>query len=584
MNKKLPNLSDLYENAGDPSGDVSFRGGPYGFGGSKQLVAINPATAAIEKQTQDEIGSNVDTQSWIMRKNRRLPPIESQDLNQRTPAAAAIKESDEILQEREASDILYRDLPGWPPQPNALVLQKDFVPDPDNKLYLDPLSGQPLEYLGATLDFSPIEDIDTDDWYDLEKNYIDKIDQIQFDLQTEEFKSQSQRAYFYAMANKGGKKGKKWKKMAAEFEKSTPKNKKLPKKINKESLIASKSPMSRGYNNMQGNALVRPAVFIDPKSNIIDEPIDPVGSMGAIGYPRKYVPDDYEARLKQYDQYIMGTADILGGKRLQMHQNPILMPEENNYNEDLQLMDEEDMIETISETEKKSAAEKHKVRRASSTSGLGLGTSALSEIIDHLVKEELQIHKLSPSPQETELNASEEFEKNRKEVLGDLHSDKLTESKFCIDTDEELKQKKAKYTSPTKPKAWARSKRIAKAKYGLKPTRRLLNWPSVRAVAKAEELYRQAGGRWKRIKHRSDELKENLIADEKILFLENITFEDTIKTNLLLEKNTPTNPSLWSRAKAQAKKKFKVYPSAYANAWAAKWYKGKGGGWRKKGK
>ena len=75
-------------------------------------------------------------------------------------------------------------------------------------------------------------------------------------------------------------------------------------KINKESLIANKSPMSRGYNNMQGNALVRPAVFIDPKSNIIDEPIDPVGSMGAIGYPKKFIPDDYEARLKQQEGLI----------------------------------------------------------------------------------------------------------------------------------------------------------------------------------------------------------------------------------------------------------------------------------------
>lgn len=42
----------------------------------------------------------------------------------------------------------------------------------------------------------------------------------------------------------------------------------------------------------------------------------------------------------------------------------------------------------------------------------------------------------------------------------------------------------------------------------------------------------------------------------------------------------PTNPSLWSRAKSLARKKFKVYPSAYANAWASKWYKSKGGGWR----
>jgi len=45
-------------------------------------------------------------------------------------------------------------------------------------------------------------------------------------------------------------------------------------------------------------------------------------------------------------------------------------------------------------------------------------------------------------------------------------------------------------------------------------------------------------------------------------------------------KNTPTNPKLWSRAKSLAKSKFDVYPSAYANGWAAKWYKSKGGGWK----
>ncbi len=46
-------------------------------------------------------------------------------------------------------------------------------------------------------------------------------------------------------------------------------------------------------------------------------------------------------------------------------------------------------------------------------------------------------------------------------------------------------------------------------------------------------------------------------------------------------KNKPTKPELWSRAKSLAKSKFKVYPSAYANGWAAKWYKSHGGGWRK---
>jgi len=59
---------------------------------------------------------------------------------------------------------------------------------------------------------------------------------------------------------------------------------------------------------------------------------------------------------------------------------------------------------------------------------------------------------------------------------------------------------------------------------------------------------------------------------------EEVSLEE--KLNLFLEKNTPTNPSKWSYYKSQAKKKFDVYPSAYANAWAAKKYKELGGGWR----
>jgi len=49
---------------------------------------------------------------------------------------------------------------------------------------------------------------------------------------------------------------------------------------------------------------------------------------------------------------------------------------------------------------------------------------------------------------------------------------------------------------------------------------------------------------------------------------------------LFLEKNVPTDPAKWSASKAAAKKKFDVYPSAYANGWAAKNYKAKGGGWK----
>jgi hypothetical protein len=52
------------------------------------------------------------------------------------------------------------------------------------------------------------------------------------------------------------------------------------------------------------------------------------------------------------------------------------------------------------------------------------------------------------------------------------------------------------------------------------------------------------------------------------------------ETEYLEEKNAPTNPELWARAKSMARSKFDVYPSAYANGWAAKWYKSKGGGWK----
>ncbi len=49
----------------------------------------------------------------------------------------------------------------------------------------------------------------------------------------------------------------------------------------------------------------------------------------------------------------------------------------------------------------------------------------------------------------------------------------------------------------------------------------------------------------------------------------------------LEEKNCPTDPSKWSYYKSQAKEKFDVYPSAYANGWASKQYGDAGGGWKK---
>jgi hypothetical protein len=44
--------------------------------------------------------------------------------------------------------------------------------------------------------------------------------------------------------------------------------------------------------------------------------------------------------------------------------------------------------------------------------------------------------------------------------------------------------------------------------------------------------------------------------------------------------NVPTNPELYARVKDEAKAKFDVYPSAYANAWLVREYKKRGGGYR----
>ena len=46
------------------------------------------------------------------------------------------------------------------------------------------------------------------------------------------------------------------------------------------------------------------------------------------------------------------------------------------------------------------------------------------------------------------------------------------------------------------------------------------------------------------------------------------------------KKPVPTNKKLYANVKAQAKRKFAVYPSAYANGWLVKTYKAKGGKYR----
>jgi hypothetical protein len=53
-----------------------------------------------------------------------------------------------------------------------------------------------------------------------------------------------------------------------------------------------------------------------------------------------------------------------------------------------------------------------------------------------------------------------------------------------------------------------------------------------------------------------------------------------VSTEKAATRNIPTNPALYARVKAEAKAKFDVYPSAYANAWLVREYKKRGGGYR----
>jgi len=99
------------------------------------------------------------------------------------------------------------------------------------------------------------------------------------------------------------------------------------------------------------------------------------------------------------------------------------------------------------------------------------------------------------------------------------------------------------------------------------PVEILVDGKSIKKDAKVVEMKFHPKSYYKENKMNLKSLVKEVIAEEKI--------------NLFVEKNVPTNPSKWSYYKSQAKKKFDVYPSAYANGWAAKQYKAAGGGWKK---
>jgi hypothetical protein len=86
-----------------------------------------------------------------------------------------------------------------------------------------------------------------------------------------------------------------------------------------------------------------------------------------------------------------------------------------------------------------------------------------------------------------------------------------------------------------------------------------------------------------RISDRINDEVDNPPEDDDLLEAELIDDEDQalLEDNAdALDGNSPTNPELWAQCVAKAKRKFDVYPSLYANQWAAAEYKKLGGGWR----
>jgi hypothetical protein len=59
-------------------------------------------------------------------------------------------------------------------------------------------------------------------------------------------------------------------------------------------------------------------------------------------------------------------------------------------------------------------------------------------------------------------------------------------------------------------------------------------------------------------------------------------FELTTHIQLDSSKRKPANVSLWMETVEQARNKFEVYPSAYADVWTERRYTSLGGTWTKK--
>lgn len=98
-------------------------------------------------------------------------------------------------------------------------------------------------------------------------------------------------------------------------------------------------------------------------------------------------------------------------------------------------------------------------------------------------------------------------------------------------------------------------------------------YPKCVPASKASKMTQEEIDSAVRRKRRAESTEDRV--DKKPIYV------STDKKDLTEEKSAiPTDSELYERVKAEAKKKFDVYPSAYANAWLVREYKKRGGGYR----
>lgn len=274
-------------------GNPTFSGtGNYGVGGHKQMAHLgpNPATKQISDQEQEELQANLDRQETsVVGKGYRgtsiTPQVPHWDGRNGSVETVAEEVEEQVSQHNSVNRM--RDLPGFP-RHNTLVSPKSHVPANDHSKNVDPVSGKKAEYLGPTLNG---------------KEMIEYPENLVHETLEEMLGH--------------------------------------PK--------ASKDPSRQGWNNQRINSLAlrknhinpdneppemwhplfknpsgehNPVIVRDAEENMNssannkDKPSStPAWSMGSIGFPKRFVPDDYEQANEEYDEIIK---DTIGTRRLQL--------------------------------------------------------------------------------------------------------------------------------------------------------------------------------------------------------------------------------------------------------------------------